>query len=111
MYTIKEFCEIFKITRDGYNGWVRKGIVKPTKIGGIVRITQEEVDHLKKGEQKMKKVVCKKCGSISFEEKNSKNGTHRGLYCLDCGSWIKWLGKNEKYKTVRTKEAILEDVL
>ena len=47
----------------------------------------------------MKKVVCKKCGSISFEEKNSKNGTHRGLYCLDCGSWIKWLGKNEKYKT------------
>ena len=59
----------------------------------------------------MKKVVCKKCGSISFEEKNSKNGTHRGLYCLDCGSWIKWLGKNEKYKAVRTKEAILEDVL
>ena len=50
MYTIKEFCKIFKITRDGYNGWVRKGIVKPTKIGGIVRITQEEVDRLKKGE-------------------------------------------------------------
>lgn len=36
---------------------------------------------------------CKKCGSTSLhiEEK----GNHTGLYCNDCGAWIKWLNKNE----------------
>lgn len=22
-------------------------------------------------------------------------GTQKGLYCKECGKWIKWLGKNE----------------
>lgn len=36
---------------------------------------------------------CKKCGSITLytEEK----GNNVGLYCDDCGAWIKWLGKDE----------------
>lgn len=36
---------------------------------------------------------CKKCGSVSLhvEEK----GNNKGLYCDDCGAWIKWLGKDE----------------
>lgn len=36
---------------------------------------------------------CKKCGSMDLytEEK----GTQTGLYCTDCGTWVKWLGKEE----------------
>lgn len=36
---------------------------------------------------------CKKCGSISLHTKNK--GNHTGLYCNDCGAWIKWLGQDE----------------
>lgn len=36
---------------------------------------------------------CKKCGSISLHTKEKGNNT--GLYCDDCGTWIKWLGKDE----------------
>lgn len=36
---------------------------------------------------------CKKCGSISLHTKVKGNNT--GLYCDDCGAWIKWLGKDE----------------
>lgn len=38
--------------------------------------------------------ICKKCGSVKvyIEQK----GTQVGLYCADCGAWIKWLGKDEK---------------
>ena len=36
---------------------------------------------------------CKKCGSISLHTEVKGNNT--GLYCDDCGAWIKWLGKNE----------------
>ena len=36
---------------------------------------------------------CKKCGSVSLYTKNKGNNV--GLYCSDCGAWIKWLGKDE----------------
>ena len=36
---------------------------------------------------------CKKCGSISLHTEAKGNNT--GLYCDDCGAWIKWLGKDE----------------
>lgn len=36
---------------------------------------------------------CKKCGSISLHTEVKGNNT--GLYCDDCGVWIKWLGKDE----------------
>ena len=36
---------------------------------------------------------CKKCGSISLHTEIKGNNT--GLYCDDCGAWIKWLGKDE----------------
>lgn len=36
---------------------------------------------------------CEKCGSTntSIEAK----GTQTGLYCCDCGKWIKWLSNEE----------------
>jgi len=36
---------------------------------------------------------CKKCGSIALHTEMKGNNT--GLYCEDCGAWIKWLGKDE----------------
>lgn len=36
---------------------------------------------------------CKKCGSISLHTEVKGNNT--GLYCDDCGAWVKWLSKNE----------------
>ena len=36
---------------------------------------------------------CKKCGSTSLYTEAKGNNT--GLYCDDCGAWIKWLGKDE----------------
>lgn len=36
---------------------------------------------------------CKKCGSILLH--TEKKGNNTGLYCDDCGAWIKWLGKDE----------------
>jgi len=36
---------------------------------------------------------CKKCGSVSLHTENKGNNT--GLYCDDCGAWVKWLGKDE----------------
>ena len=36
---------------------------------------------------------CKKCGSVSLHTK--VKGNNIGLYCDDCGAWIKWLGKDE----------------
>jgi len=37
--------------------------------------------------------VCNKCnGTFTFIKKNN---TQTGLYCSDCGKWIKWLGKEE----------------
>ena len=37
--------------------------------------------------------VCKNCGSIDLFTK--EKGNQVGLYCADCGKWIKWLGKDE----------------
>ena len=37
---------------------------------------------------------CKKCGSISLHTETKGSAT--GLYCNDCGAWVKWLGKDEK---------------
>lgn len=36
---------------------------------------------------------CKKCGSVSLHTEVKGNNT--GLYCDDCGAWVKWLGKDE----------------
>lgn len=36
---------------------------------------------------------CKKCGSTMLHTEVKNNNT--GLYCNDCGAWIKWLGRDE----------------
>ena len=43
---------------------------------------------------KFNSVKCKKCGSdIMFTQ---IKGNNTGLYCHECGTWQKWLNKNEK---------------
>lgn len=41
---------------------------------------------------------CIKCGSTDYKiiEKSNGRGIATGLYCAKCGSWHKWLGKEEK---------------
>lgn len=42
----------------------------------------------------MKTYACPKCGSMDVFL--SQKGTHLGLYCSDCGLWIKWISKKEE---------------
>lgn len=49
MYTIKEITEIFKIHRSTIYHWIKKGLLKPVKIGGSVRFPAEQVERLKRG--------------------------------------------------------------
>lgn len=39
------------------------------------------------------KFICPKCNSENLFTK--ENGNQTGLYCKDCGAWIKWLSKKE----------------
>ena len=41
----------------------------------------------------MKEYKCPKCNSKNLFVK--KVGNNTGLYCGDCGAWIKWVGKNK----------------
>lgn len=58
---------------------------------------------------------CKKCGSISLHTEVKGNNT--GLYCDDCGAWIKWLSKDElrafeysKKKAVNQEDELIRKV-
>lgn len=42
----------------------------------------------------MKQYECKKCGAVNDIELVTK-GNQTGLYCKLCGTWIKWIGKDE----------------
>ena len=46
----------------------------------------------------MKDFVCKKCGNTTYivQEKSNGTGLATGLYCAKCGTWHKWLNKQEK---------------
>lgn len=50
---------------------------------------------------------CNKCGS-KFDHAEQR-GPHIGLYCDECGSWIRWLSKDEAqgYKVLQPEAAQL----
>ena len=50
LYTTKELAEILKYNEETIRVKIRKGKIKAVKIGGEYRITEEEVERLKKGE-------------------------------------------------------------
>lgn len=41
----------------------------------------------------MDNLTCKKCGSENLTPRPS--GVQTGVYCDDCGAWVKWLKKSE----------------
>jgi len=43
LYSIREITEMFNLTRDGVNNWLRKGLIKKSRIGGRVYIKGEEL--------------------------------------------------------------------
>jgi len=45
---------------------------------------------------------CTKCGSTELH--TAPKGNNTGLYCSDCGAWVKWLGKDELRAFEHTKE-------
>lgn len=54
----------------------------------------------------MKGYCCHKCGSVDvFME---TKGSQTGLYCGDCGVWIKWLPKDEIRLVKRFIESMKE---
>ena len=46
----------------------------------------------------MKDFICKKCGNTTYIMQEKLNGTGKipKLYCAKCGTWHKWLNKQEK---------------
>lgn len=50
MYTIKEVSEILKLHYDTVRKKIKAGQIKAVHIGGTIRITEEEVERLKRGE-------------------------------------------------------------
>lgn len=50
MKTKKEVCEFFKVSIGTVNNWIKQGKIKAVKIGRSVRIPEEEIERLKKGE-------------------------------------------------------------
>ncbi len=50
MYTIKEVAEMFKCNPETIKRQIYKGKIKAIKIGKVWRITQEEIDRIKRGE-------------------------------------------------------------
>ena len=57
----------------------------------------------------MKVFKCQKCGSKDVLVQTSGNNT--GLYCGDCGKWIKWLNKDEQRLAERQIDMMKDSVV
>lgn len=54
---------------------------------------------------------CKKCGSLDLFTEVKGNNT--GLYCSDCGAWIKWISKDElrAFEYSQKKQSFIEGAI
>ena len=50
VYTSKEVMEIAKISRPTFYRHVKQGLIKTSKIGNLLRISEEDLDKYLKGE-------------------------------------------------------------
>lgn len=50
MKTIKETAKYFNVSEMTIHRWIKTGKLKATKVVGSVRIEEEEIERLKKGE-------------------------------------------------------------
>ena len=49
-YKVKEVAEMLSVTRQCIDKWRKQGRIKAIKIGKAVRISEEEIERLKRGE-------------------------------------------------------------
>ncbi len=52
----------------------------------------------------IKKYRCKGCGSQDFFL--AENAMHHGIYCNDCGKWLKWANSDERNIFLVVKEGL-----
>lgn len=50
MLTVQDVANIFRVTRKAVYQWINAGKIKAIRIGGVIRITEEEVERIKRGE-------------------------------------------------------------
>ena len=50
MYTTKEIAKMFKVSERTVKKWIADGDMKVVRVGGTVRISEEEINRLKRGE-------------------------------------------------------------
>lgn len=50
---------------------------------------------------------CSKCGgsTVFYREK----GPHMGVYCANCGHWLRWAGHDERNLILRLREEAPEN--
>lgn len=75
--------------------WVGKDEERVLRGRGI-KVCQQDVKPTKTVEQAP--IVCRHCGSISTV--TQQQGVHLGVYCADCGAWIKW-AKQPKHTSIK----------
>lgn len=51
MKTIAEVAEIFGVHYNTIRNWIKNGEIKGVKIGNTIRIPDEEIERLKRGEK------------------------------------------------------------
>lgn len=51
MLTVEQAAEHFKVTTRSIRRWIKNGEIKASKIGGVIRISEEEIKRLEKGEK------------------------------------------------------------
>jgi excisionase family DNA binding protein len=45
-YTVKEVCDIFKISHDTVYRWIKSGKIRTMHLGRMVRIPKSEIDSM-----------------------------------------------------------------
>lgn len=56
---------------------------------------------------KIKDYTCK-CGSNQFFYAMKENSVHMGIYCENCGKWLKWANMEERRLRIRHEVEKLE---
>lgn len=49
-YKISDVAEVFSVTRQTIYNWIEEGKINVTRINGIPRISEKEIERLKRGE-------------------------------------------------------------
>ena len=51
----------------------------------------------------VKQYVCRDCGVVDPEVFTEEHPPHVGLYCSECGAWIKW-GSAKEIRLIKFKK-------